>query len=392
MRSMSNFCKLESDREMKKIFGYIAVAVMLMGAAVLSSCHGQEDVDDAINSVPEGVLRIFADKTTIVADGNDVVTFTVMLGSRNVSEERNLQLVRNGKLGNYGENTFSTVAAGDYTFSAEYYYDGVRYKTDNSVDVQATPLTASGDAQSFKQQILGFQFTSTGCVACPLLSANIKQIQSDFPNRLVAVSFHQHFSASDRDPMTHPMTAAYYQKLFSQGLPQFNANFINDNDYKVVSGYDQVVNILDRVEENYPVTCGVAIESGVVVGGSGNKVSVKVKITSNTPSAYRYQIFLVEDKIEEYQAGEGGGYLHNNVVRVVSSDNIYGADFNDGMPMQVGVEATVERTLDIPAGCNHQNMRVVVAAMSSYNGGDTYVVNNCAQCPLNGSVEYLLTE
>ncbi len=361
----------------------------LVAVVALSSCRGK--VDDGIDSVPEGVLRIFADKTTIVADGNDVVTFTIMLGSRDVSQERNLQLVRNGKLGGYGEHTFSTVVAGEYTFSAEYYYDGVRYYTDNSVNVTATPQSASGEKKSYKQQILGFQFTSTGCIACPMLSANIKQIQSDFPDRLVPVSFHQHFSANERDEMTHPMTSAYYQKLFTQGLPQFNANFIDDKDYKVVSGYDDVVNILDRVEENYPATCGVAIESGVV-GDSEGKVKVKVKITSNTPSVYRYQIFLVEDNIDDYQAGESTSYKHNNVVRVTASDNVYGATFNDGMTMQVGVESTTERTLDIPRGCSHENMRVVVAAMSSYNGGETYIVNNCAQCPLNGSVDYKFAE
>ena len=82
----------------------------LVALVGLVSCHGAED--DGINNVPEGVLRIFADKTTIVADGNDVVTFTVMLGSRDVSQERTLQLVRNGKLCNYGEYTFSTAVAG----------------------------------------------------------------------------------------------------------------------------------------------------------------------------------------------------------------------------------------------------------------------------------------
>jgi hypothetical protein len=43
--------------------------------------------------VPEGVLRIFADKTEISADGNDEVTFTVMFGSEDVSNAKTLQLI-----------------------------------------------------------------------------------------------------------------------------------------------------------------------------------------------------------------------------------------------------------------------------------------------------------
>lgn len=366
------------------------VLMALVAALALTSCHGQED--EGMNNVPEGVLRIFADKTTIVADGSDVVTFTIMLGSRDVSEERTLQLVRNGKLGNYGEHTFSTAVAGSYTFSAEYYYDGVRYYTDNQVDVVATPLSASGEEKSYKQQILGFQFTSLGCPSCPALSHSIKQIQADFPDRLVAVSFHKDFQIADE--MTHPMSESYYKPLKSDGLPQFNANFIIDKEYITVSEYDAIVNIMDRVEENYPATCGVAIESGVVVGGTPNSVKVSVKITSNTPSVYRYQIFLVEDNYVSgtQQYGAEGEYKHNNVVRVVSSNEVYGASFNEGMPMQVGVEAMAERTLEIPRGCSHENMRVVVAAFSSYNGGESYVVNNCAECPLNGSVDYKFEE
>jgi hypothetical protein len=33
-------------------------------------------------------------------------------------------------------------------------------------------------------------------------------------------------------------------------------------------------------------------------------------------------------------------------------------------------------------------MRVVVAAFVSYDGGQSYVVNNCAECPVGDSVDY----
>lgn len=373
---------------MNKFFRLVALAMAFVGGVVLTSCHGQSD---DMTNVPEGTLRIFADKTTIAADGSDLVTFTVMFGSRDVSHERSLQLVRNGKLGNYGINTFSTAVPGEYTFTAEYYY-GERYYSDNSVLVVATSSVEEGEKKGFVQQILGFQFTSIGCTSCPHLAASIKQIQSDFPNRLVPVAFHQDFNYSDE--MTHPMTASYYTLIKRQGLPQFNANLIIDNDYITVSEYDYIAAILDRVEKNYPATCGVAIESYLPEGGNINSVDVKVKITSNTPSTYRYQIFLVEDGFVSFQYGseEAGNYVHNNVVRSVMSTNVYGAEFNDDMNMMVGVEATAERTLEIPHGCNWQNMRIVVAALVSYDGGSSYVVNNCATCPVGGMVDYLVNE
>ena len=377
---------------MKKFWGYVAALLMVVSSLALTSCHGQSD--EGMNDVPDGVLRIFADKTSIAADGTDLVTFKVMLGSEDVSTQRTLQLVRNGKLGNYGVNTFSTSVAGLYTFTAEYYYDGTRYYTDNSVQVEARAMTADGEQKGYVQQILGFQFTSIGCTACPFLASSLKQVQANFPNRVNVVSFHQHFNYEDE--MTHPMTEAYYKQICRtgvSGLPQFNANMIIDKEYITVSQYDQIVAILDRVEENYPATCGVAIESEY--DSSSRKVTVKTKITSNTPSKYRYQIYLVEDNFLSYQYGiegpEAADYKHNNVVRVVSTnDNCFGANFNDGMNMQVGVESVAINTLDIPRSYDVENMRIVVAAFSSYDGGGNFIVNNSAQCPVGGKVDYLV--
>ena len=61
--------------------------------AVLAAvaCGGPDGMEDEV--VPEGVLKIFADKTTIAADGVDCVTFKVMFGAENVSNEKTMKLV-----------------------------------------------------------------------------------------------------------------------------------------------------------------------------------------------------------------------------------------------------------------------------------------------------------
>lgn len=365
----------------------------MMAGAVLSSCHGQPDEEgeeptDPMTEVPNGVLRIFADKSEIVADGNDLVTFTVMFGKEDVSDYKTLQLVRTCQgvetYMPYSAHSFSTNAPGTYIFSAEYYNAGKHY-SDNTVTVVVNPAVESGDEQKYAQHTLGMQFTSVGCPSCPTLSTNIKVAQNNFPGRLIPVSFHQNFEITD--PMTHSSTATYYKLIKRQGLPQFNANMIVDDEYITISDYNTIVAILDRVEENYPATCGVAIESSMVEGGD-RAVNVKVKVTSNTPSAYRYQIFLVEDGISEYQAGASMDYLHDNVVRATATDSAFGNRLNEGVAFQVGVEVTAEKTIEIPADCNIDNMRVVVAALSSYDGGSTYIVNNCAECPLGEGVDY----
>lgn len=377
---------------MKKIAKYFAMMAMVVGGLLLGSCHGQPDEEeepiDPTTEVPDGVLRIFADKTELMADGNDMVTFTIMFGKEDVSTYKTLQLVRTCQgvetYMPYSAHSFSTVVPGTYTFRAEYYNAGKLY-SDNAVTVEVKPAVEGGDVQQFAQHILGLQFTSVGCPSCPTLGANIKVAQTNFPGRLIPLSFHQDFDIAD--PMTHSSTATYYKLIKRQGLPQFNANLIIDNDYITISDYASIVAILDRVEANYPTTCGVAIESSMVEGGD-SAVDVKVKVTSNTPSAYRYQIFLVEDGISEYQAGASMDYLHNNVVRATATDSAYGNRLNEGVAFQVGVEVVAEKTITIPAGCNIENMRVVAVAFSSYDGGNTYIVNNCAECALGQSVDY----
>lgn len=384
-----------SNREMKKIFRYLAMVTIAAGSLLLGSCHGQSDDDDTPTTdpkteVPDGVLRIFVDKNEIEANGSDLATFTVMFGKEDVSTNKTLQLIRTCEgvetYMPYGVNSFSTVVGGEYSFRAEYYNAG-KYYTDNNVIVVAKSNAVAGETKNYKQHTLGFQFTSVGCTSCPTLAANLKAICSNFPGRVIPVAFHQDFDM--QDPMTHPMTASYYKLIKRQGLPQFNANLIIDDSYITVLDYATIVEILDRVEANYPATCGVAIESSQIVdGASDGDVEVTVKVTSNTPSAYRYQIFLVEDGVNEYQAGEGSGYVHNNVVRVVSSNSVYGDRLNEGVPFQIGVEVSATKTLEIPAECKVENMRVVAVAFVSYDGGSTYVVNNCAECRINESIDY----
>lgn len=366
---------------------------MMVGVAAFVSCRGQQD-EDPTQQVPEGVLRIFADRTTIAADGSDVVTFKVMFGSEDVSTAPTLQLMRtidgNEVPMKYSVNTFSTTIPGTYSFKAEFYRSG-RYYSDNEVEVVAEASVADGEAKHWAQKILGFQFTSTGCTYCPILSTSLKLAQENFEGRLAVVSFHQDFN-NIQDPMSHSLTATYYKLLNRSGLPQFCPNLITDGEFIVVNEYEKVVAAMDRAESQYPATCGVAIESAMVEGGT-RAVEVRVKVTSNTPSAYRYQIFLVEDGIVATQAGvdrdEADSYTHNNVVRGALFDSVYGTNFAEGVKLQVGVEQTsATHTINIPDGCDVEKMRVVVALFSSYDNGHSYIVNNCAECPVGESVDY----
>ncbi len=344
--------------------------------------------DDVVGEVPEGVVRLFADKTSVVADGVDVVTFKVMYGSEDVSNGRTTTIVRtfNGEEISLaaGANTFATTAAGTYTFKARYYKGGEHF-SDNEVTVTATRATAD-QAQKFRHKMLGMQFTSVGCTYCPMLSTVIGLIDETQPERLVPVSFHVDFNISD--PMRIAAADAYYSKFGSSGLPLFVLD-MRDGE-KMTSVQSVIESEMSKSLANYPPTCGVAI--GTSYDASTRTLKVTPRITSNVASSYRYLVFLVESGIEYMQYGASDDYLHNNVVRHAFSDNIYGTRFNGGATLEEGVDTalTSPLTLRLNDAWRVENMRVVVSALTTADGGVTYVCNNTASCKVGESVDYVM--
>lgn len=375
------------------MFGRIRNIFLAMGFAVLASCSGtvdpEQDTDkgNPMEQVPEGVLRIFADKTTIAADGSEEVTFTVMFGSEDVSNAKTLQLIRefNGdqKYMAYGANKFSTVAAGTYKFTAKYYYGG-NHLTDNSVEVEATQFF-SGEEKAYEQRVLGVYFTSTGCTSCPSATKGLKDLQAKNPGKISVVAFHSHMGAVS-DPMTIPETDLFNTVLGGfDGLPRLFWNMRKGTKF-IGPTFDQ------GYEEElaaYKTQCGVSIQT--TLDGESSLYDINIGITSNIPSVYRYLVFVVEDGIVADQMSGSADYVHNNVVRAVLTSE-KGDKINDNLPLTVGVEAKARKFLELSPEWNRENIRIIVAATTSSDGGFSFVVNNVAECKLGESVSYQYAE
>ena len=341
---------------------------------------GNGDENNPMTEVPDGVLRIFADKTDMIADGNDEVTFTVMFGKEDVSNARTLQLVREyegeKKHMSYGANKFSTVTAGTYRFTAEYYYGG-KHIADNSVEIEAKQFF-SGEEKSYEQRVLGVYFTSTGCNSCPRATKGIKTLQEANPGKISVVAFHSHMGMV-QDPMTIPETASFNAALGGfDGLPRLFWNMRTGTHLIGPSFTESYAEELAAYEPQ----CGLSVQAG--------DNGIDIGITSNIPSVYRYFVFVVEDGIVADQTGDPD-YVHDNVVRAVLTSE-KGDKINDNLPLSVGVEARATESLTLSPEWNKDNLRIVVAAATSVDGGYTFVVNNVAECRYGGSVGYQYAE
>ncbi len=367
---------------MNKFFRFLFAALAVIS---LASCRG--NVDNGTD-VEEGVLRISADKTTIMADGNETVSFKIMFGSKDVSNEKTLQLVRtlNGgdeKVMAYGANQFSTVTAGTYKFKAKYYYGG-NHVSENEVEVVAEQYF-TGEEKSYKQRIFGTMFTSVGCTSCPVAAKSLKELREKNPGLISAAAFHQDFTITD--PMTIAETESMKSALGGfQGLPAFFWNMREGSNTGKVD-----TDGLNAEMASYSAYSGVAINTKF--DKSTSKLEVEVGVTSNLPSSFRYLIILVEDEIDSASHGaeykqNGEEYVHQNVVRAVLT-NVIGDKLNGGDPLTVGVEAKASKSITLDSGWNPNNMRVIAVAVTSEDNWKSFAANNVNECKVGESVSYI---
>ncbi len=369
---------------MKKLFIVIASVIALV------SCRGYVDYNDPDN-VPEGVLRIFADKTEIAADETESVTFTVKFGSKDVSRDADMNLIRvvgdDEVTMKPGVNTFTATAPAEYHFKARYYSGGAYY-TDNEVVVTAKSVSQSVGQKNYFRKLWGMQFTAVSCTYCPELTASLKNVMAANPGKVVLTSFHVMF---DETTLPDPMRLAINEDFrglvkHSEGLPLFAFNLVKDKD-AIVDEQSKIETALAGYGSG-PATCGLALETAYD-SASGN-VTVTGKVTSNVAQQLRYHILLVEDGIGYTQAGVTGIYVHDCVVRDVLADNKWGDTLNQSLPVEEGVEVSVTRTVKVANEWNADRMRVVFAVLEPQ--GDAFICGNINECALGASVDYIYND
>ena len=375
---------------MKSIVKFLLPVLMLLP---FYACSGNldDEGDAAEYGVPEGVLRIFADKTEIAADGVEKVTFTVVYGSSDVSDMSGMVISheRGGVVTVLpeGKHEFTSTAPGEYVFSATYDYGGMKH-TDNSVKVTVRS-SGSQISSGYRQKMIAMQFTSVGCVNCPILAEALKNVQKNYPDMIIPVAFHLDYDVED--PMTLSMNSRFYSRLsdkddHSLGLPMFAFNF-RKTSQPIINEYAKIVSEMELQAELYPPVCGVAVETSYDEGSG--KVQIDAKFRSDVAMDARYHIFLLEDGYEYYQAGfDGDEYVHDNVLRYISSDNVLGSKIEQGKVLEPGREYVVSKSVKLDGSWNASKMRVVVAMLCSYDGGETYCSNNANECSIGESADY----
>ena len=229
------------------------------------------------------------------------------------------------------------------------------------------------------RKMIAMQFTSIGCTYCPILSTAIKDVQKDYSERIIPVSFHLDYSGY-ADPMTLSINKKFYDKVNTgdgDGLPLFALNFRKSSKH-IVNEYAKIVSEIDYQHETFAAVCDVDVNAEY--DSAAGTVTVSADFVSDIADQYRYHIFLVEDGIVYSQAGADGTYVHDNVLRAMAGDNVMGTKLNQGNSLTPGKKYSVSKTMNIDKSWNTSKMRVVVAMLNSEDGGETWCCNNAEEC------------
>lgn len=366
-----------------KPFKIIVFGVIIFA---LAACAGNTDINDYD-------LTISPDKTEVILDGSEIINFAVYYGPENVSKSKDMHITweKDGVSNELaaGVNTFSVSEVGTYVFSAQFNIGQTTvYSDKTSIVVKESESVVDS---KYLRKMLAMEFTSIYCTYCHILAEAVENIQDAYPGRMIPAVFHCDFMGAD--PMTLPLNSKFYEKVSNvndESLPLFAFDFRKSSE-DIINEYAKIDREMHRQLENYATVCGVAISS--TYDASSRKLEVKAGFKTDVSGVYRFHMFLLEDNIQFMQAGHDGSspYIHNNVVRAISSDNVFGTKLNNGNVLDPGEEYTYTKTFTLDAEWKAENIRVVACMLKADVDGNFHV-NNSNECLLNDSVGYLVKE
>lgn len=264
---------------------FIAIAAL----AFLSSCSEESAVN----------ITVSADKESIVADGMEIITFTVTTDEGvDVTSESVIKVNSVQILG----HTFSTSEVADYKCVAE-------YKSSQSAPINFTVK----EAAIFIKNTLVENYTAVWCGYCPRVHDAIKDaLEQD--DRVIAVAIH----GSD-DPYYFTSIGTLASKYGISGYP--TAMIDRSYSWPYPETFSGLANALDM-----NAALGLSIETEI----SGNNINadVNVKFGKDFNTGLKLVVCLVEsglihDQVNYYDDGRGDpipNYVHNNVLRIFGTD------------------------------------------------------------------------
>ena len=343
-------------------------AAAVAAGVVLFSCSGNSGEED-------GQVILEADKTSIVGNGTDAVSFTVRYGSADVTSEAEIICENDGSV--LDEPVFASAAAGPYSFKAIY----------QDMESASVPVTVIEDTQNvpdeptepsmFVKKVCILEFTGQWCQQCPAGMQYLNfVIQMNYEDIAHVIAIHNASGGSDNYVLPEESNLGISDHFGLNGYP---AAAIDMRDVVYLnSDGGQLRGLLGTAADRHP-RCGIGVRSSY--SGQSSSAEVTVSLMPEVEQPYKLAVYVVEDNIKAQQAGEGL-YNHRHVARHVVSESFYGDNLGT---LSDGQETERTYTVSIDSAWNLDETYIYAVALDE-NG---YALN-MSFCPIkDGNAPYL---
>lgn len=339
-----------------------------------------------------GNAVLTADKTSIAADGNETVTFTVSQDGNDITSECTLWMVPvGGEPVQQDGFTVSTTVPGELSFYAT---KGDNLRT-NTVDILARVAENSEPASyNFRKRSLIIEVTGTWCGPCSLVKAGFKSLEQEGWDDAYVGELH----SSDGLAVNAVFNNLGQRFIVPEadgsfGIPYYGWNF--DKKFNKSGAMSTVAANANNIKtttnsaNSAPCTTGAAASYYEEDG----QLTVFSKIAVSEAGNYKVNCLLLENNIEMRQtaypeASEWDINNHLNVIRAIAS--------NTDQSVTAGAQSSESFTWTFNKSSLYNKEKdpvqshVLIFITKEENGVN--IVNNVIRCDFNGTTGFEYAE
>lgn len=353
--------------------------------ALMAACSGTVDPEDDQVIIPDEYTEpftLYVDKTTVQADGKDVVTFSLkdaygreMLDDKNTLQGINITSAEGVRVTRM-EKTASFIANGTYHFTAKY----KGKESANTVEVVAENRVAY---EKYHKNVAIYKVTATWCGPCAVMTRALAALNEDAKSHSVELCWHgQDELAVTPDGWDYDYGSFLMSYFGGSGFPTVILDLKKNTIENTSSGLEKEI---WNLRADYPATCGVKLSTEY--DESAGVINATAELTSSTGGSYDMgMVLLLNNQIVQSGTNDGGKYSH--IVRATTGNFFM---YSSESLTKLEKDGKMTFSQQIPTG-NHKVEDLSVVAFALVPDGDYARMDNIVEVQAGESVDYILNK
>lgn len=248
------------------------------------------------------------------------------------------------------------------------------------ISVIQAPVSSGTDDDSwineeFVHRSLMMRFTADWCGYCPIMAEAVHMAQDAYPDKIESLSVHGDGSGL-ASKASEALVRHYGIEGFPTGLVDGRTQ-IQNNEPSLTA--EMIINAVNETEAKYKTLTGAGWTSSV----NGSQIVLNLSLYMKKSGFYKVTALLVEDGIIGYQAdytnGPSENYEHSGVIRSAFTE----ATGDEFTQLEEGQKKDFNYSVNIPYGCNKDNLKIVVYVQKRENG--SFYVDNAASAAVGAT-------